>query len=61
MSALDDKPFGVSNEDSSLGYKGVAIKETAKFEGSDSQYKIFEQRLANTNVSARQMQMSGHD
>lgn len=61
MSALDDKPFGTSNEDSSLGDKGVAMKATAKFEGNDSQYQMFEQRLANTNVSARQMEQSGHD
>jgi hypothetical protein len=61
MSALDAKPFGVSSDDSSLGDKGVAIKETAKFEGNDSKYQTYEERLANTNISARQIQQSGHD
>jgi hypothetical protein len=59
MSALDDKQYGVTVTDGSMGYKGEAMALDEKFTGPTDQTKEFEGENANTNVSAAQMAYSG--
>lgn len=59
MSALDDKQYGVTVTDGSMGYKGEAMALDKKFTGSTDQDKEFEGENANANVSAAQMNYSG--
>jgi hypothetical protein len=59
MSALDDKQYGVTVTDGSMGFEGEAMALDRKFTGPAEQDKEFEGERANNNVSASQMNYSG--
>jgi hypothetical protein len=59
MSALDDKPYGVTVTDGSMGYNGQAMALNKKFTGSTTKDKKFEGVPVHNAVSATQMNYSG--
>lgn len=59
MGKLDDKPFGVTSADGSMGDQGVAIKRDIKFDGGSGAKKFDGDHKLDRNVSARQMQNQG--
>jgi len=61
MGALDDKPSGVVSTDTSMQDEGEAMRRDPRFLGDPSQSMRFEGKRPDRNVSARQMNMSGHD
>jgi hypothetical protein len=61
MSALDDKQYGVTVTDGSMGYKGEAMALDKKFTGSTEEDKKFEDEPVHNSVSAVQMALSGSD
>lgn len=61
MGALDDKPFGATDQDGSMGDKDEAMRVNNRYDGPASQDLKFEGVRPNGAASAAQMSQSGHD
>lgn len=59
MGALDDRQFGVSTADGSMGDGGVAMKSNPRYDGDSGQTKKFEGKAPQRSSSASQAQFSG--
>jgi hypothetical protein len=59
MGALDDKPFGVNDQDGSMGDKDVAMKANPRYDGDNGQDRLFEGLRPAATAATSQVQFSG--
>lgn len=59
MGALDDKQYGVTTSDGSMGDEGIAMKNSTRDDGDGGQSKKFEGVAPQRSSSASQVQFSG--
>jgi hypothetical protein len=59
MGALDNKPFGVTTSDGSMGDKGIAMQADPRYTGDNGQDEKFEGTKPGATSSASQAQFTG--
>jgi hypothetical protein len=59
MGALDDRPFGVNDQDGSMGDKNIGMKADPRYDGDNGQDKEFEGMRPSATANASQVQFSG--